>query len=562
MVILTILAVGEMMSSYHMRINAIRTKAETEAMLVAEAGYERSIFWMSQQSDILGSLQSGGGSGVLNFGQSACNYQVSFLDFIGARPVFRVQVTGTSGRPAFSRIVDVAVIQEVTGWAMGVCMIPTSASAMSAVYFVDGEIIDIPIHINDSHDNPDKIDIHISSGDHPRFLRKVEMGESRKTASGVDKYNTIISCFETGIYFDQPYVRITDESAVQSKVNRFRDSTKTAYQFTPNGSANVSPRSSAVQLEFFVDGGIGKVRITNNCTVRGFQQSSDSRTWDYRIVPGSGGTSFQRYNIYAYHYKPSDVTPVVALVQDTYVTQQFGGTQSDPGGQIYVNGNVVIGSSDYTNMVIKGKIAVVATGNIWIADSLVFDGAHDANGLPTSDNPNVLGLIAQGIVKVVDPGMSGYATGSPNNYPGPAPDPSTDISDVNAGSTRKHRYKPIGNGSTPNSRTLPDPTIVEAAITVGGGGWGAENVRRKASSINYGGRTNNPTPSGYNDTLIVRGSISEAVRSVVGLNDADGYIKHYYMDNRLAEGLLPGDIWFSGKYVPAPAGWQDYRSTN
>jgi hypothetical protein len=26
-------------------------------------------------------------------------------------------------------------------------------------------------------------------------------------------------------------------------------------------------------------------------------------------------------------------------------------------------------------------------------------------------------------------------------------------------------------------------------------------------------------------------------------------------------GILPGDIWFSGKYIPAPAGWSDYRVT-
>jgi hypothetical protein len=30
------------------------------------------------------------------------------------------------------------------------------------------------------------------------------------------------------------------------------------------------------------------------------------------------------------------------------------------------------------------------------------------------------------------------------------------------------------------------------------------------------------------------------------------------MDNRLTQGILPGDIWFSGKYIPAPDGWQDH----
>ncbi|MBN2020936.1 MAG: hypothetical protein JW749_12020 [Sedimentisphaerales bacterium] len=562
MVILIILAVGEMMSCYHYRIKAVRTKAETEAMLAAEAGYERALFWMSQQSDILGALQAGGGSGTINFGTSGCSYEVSFLDFIGARPVFRILVTGISGKPAFSRIVDVAVMQEVTGWAMGVCMIPDSPTTLIGVYFADSEIIDIPIHINDQHETPDAIDIFLIGS--PKFLRKVEMGESRHTTTGTDKYGSVMSCFEGGIYFNQPYIRITNEAAVQSKVNRFRDSTKAAYRFTSDGTAGVTPRCSAVQLEFFVEANVGKVRITNHCTVMGFQQNNNNRTKDFKIVPGSGGASFQRYDIYAYHYKPTDVTPVVATIEDTYVTQSFGGEQSEPGGQIYVDGSVVIGSCDYEDMVVKGKITVVATGNIWIADNIVVDGQHDANGLPVADNPNILGLMAQGVIKVVDPGMSNYASGNPNNYPGPAPATTTDVADANASSTRKHRYKPVCNGTsaTTNVRILPDPTIIEAALTVGGGGWGAENVERQSGSNKYGNRKENPTPAGNNDTLIVRGSISEAVRGAVGLVDADGYLKTYRMDNRLTEGLLPGDIWFSGKFVPAPAGWQDYRASN
>jgi hypothetical protein len=59
--------------------------------------------------------------------------------------------------------------------------------------------------------------------------------------------------------------------------------------------------------------------------------------------------------------------------------------------------------------------------------------------------------------------------------------------------------------------------------------------------------------------LIVRGTITEAVRGVVGLIGADGYLKFYYFDERLLEGILPGDIWLRGKYIPAPAGWHDYR---
>jgi hypothetical protein len=92
-------------------------------------------------------------------------------------------------------------------------------------------------------------------------------------------------------------------------------------------------------------------------------------------------------------------------------------------------------------------------------------------------------------------------------------------------------------------------------MTVGGGGWGAENVARSS----YGGRKEYSSPQDY---LIVRGAITEAVRGVVGVIGSDGYLKRYYMDERLLEGILPGDIWLRGKYIPAPAGWHDYRAGN
>ena len=40
----------------------------------------------------------------------------------------------------------------------------------------------------------------------------------------------------------------------------------------------------------------------------------------------------------------------------------------------------------------------------------------------------------------------------------------------------------------------------------------------------------------------------------------DGYLKYYYFDERVLEGVLPGDIWLRGKFIPAPAGWSDYRA--
>jgi len=119
-----------------------------------------------------------------------------------------------------------------------------------------------------------------------------------------------------------------------------------------------------------------------------------------------------------------------------------------------------------------------------------------------------------------------------------------------------YKYIPIGipdSGQPDNSykRHLPDQLEIEAALTVGGGGFGAENVRRGY----YGGRKE---ASGYQDDLVVRGAITEAIRGVVGLVGSDGYIKKYYFDQRLLKGILPGDVWLRGKFTPAPAGWKDY----
>jgi hypothetical protein len=255
---------------------------------------------------------------------------------------------------------------------------------------------------------------------------------------------------------------------------------------------------------------------------------------------------------------------IIRRVDQTYVTQSFGGVDAEPGGQIYVNGNVIIGSSDpcLTDPcwggalnVVKDKITVVATGNIWIANSITVDGARDANGKPTMDNPNVLGLLAQGVIKVVNPGMSQYAKGGTNGYPGPPTDPNIRLSG--------YIYVPIGlpdtNQTDPNiqyNRHLPNPMVVEAGMTVGGGGWGAESVGRSS----YGGRKNTDPNSSHNDVLIVRGTLAEVIRGVVGSGNQNGFLKQYYLDERLLTGILPGNMGLQGKYIPTPAGWHDYRN--
>ena len=520
---------------YGVRLRAMKLKHETIAMLAAEAGYEKGIYWMSQQDDVLTGLSEGveGSVGSISFADGKCDYEVQFFNFIGSRPIFRIISTGTSG-PS-NRIVDVYVMQKITGWDMGLCRIPSGISSTSPVNFAGGEIINIPVHINEDKSRPNERDIYFSGGS-PTFLEKVEMGEPRY-AGATDLYAGVMGYFNGGILFDQPDVKITNEAAVQSKVNRFRNFTDPSYVFTPAGTANLPNPQSAVQLEFFEQSAIGYVRITNNCTVRGV----DPGDRDYRIVLGTGGTQYEKYFIYGYHYKPDTETSVTVPIASTYVPQSFSGIPSEPGGQIFVDGNVVIGSADYDQMVVKGKLTIVATGTIWIADPIYVSGAlHGGTYVPNKNNENVLGLISQRVIKIIDPGLSdNYGTLSP-------------VDDRVVGPTKTHSYVPVANGAnaTTNVRFLPDPMVVIAAVTVGGGGWGAENVGSRKEF------------SGSQDDLILNGSICEAVRGVVGLVGADGFIKKYTIDERLLEGVLPGNIWFGGKYVPAPAGWHDYRSND
>jgi hypothetical protein len=275
-------------------------------------------------------------------------------------------------------------------------------------------------------------------------------------------------------------------------------------------------------------------------------QDSDSKTWDFKTTAGSSGTEYERYYIYAYHLMSTKGNPRKTWrIDQTHTRQQVSGVKSAWGGQIYVDGNVIIGGDSDSHdgdQVVKGNITVAATGNIWIGDSIVLDGSHDADGRPSLDNPNSLGLVAQGVIRVVDPGMSDY-----------------DYVDDTPVEPSKYDYVPIGrhvSGQAEHVRYLPDPTVVEAAITVGGGGWGAENVVRESGGTDYGGRKN---ASGSTDVLIVRGTITEAVRGVIGRTGEDGYTRDYYFDRRVREGIVPGDIWLRAKYVAAPAGWHDFQ---
>ena len=557
-VLLLILGGGLLAVSLGVSHQTAMIQNETAAMAAAEAGFEKAVFWMSRQSDMISALGSGEASGTLTFDNSSCEYNVDMAAFIGASPVYEITSVGHSGE--FTRTVSVHIIQAVGGWSMGMCRVPSGSSSTTTVNYVDGEVIEMPIHINSYGDPRDSTrDIHLV-GD-PVFLRAVSMSESRYSSGGSDKYGSVINVFDNGIYFNQPSSRITDPATVATKVGRFRDSTDARFKYTPDGAAGVPTPQHAVHLEFFVDGGVGKVRVTNNCAVRGYRQNADSRTWDFRI-DDANPDQFERYYIYAYHMRPTDADATgeraVVAVEDTYVTQSFGDLETEPGGQIYVDGNVVIGSGDTTlpsRNAVKGRLTVVATGNIWVADSITAEGSHDADGKPSQDNPNALGLIALGVVKVVDPGMSSGGAGAGNPTLEAMPTgwaPSGDYS------KKPFTYVPIGirdDGQPNYRRHLPDPVVVEAGMTVGGGGWGAENVQRGS----YGNRKE---ASGVQDDLVLRGTLAEATRGVVGLVGSDGFLKNYYLDERLLTGILPGDIWLRGKFVPLPAGWKDYRASN
>ena len=92
LVILAALGGGLLAIAYGVRMQAIRTKNEAVAMLAAEAGYQKAIFWMSQQQDVITALQEGvpGTSDSLQFADANCDYNIEFFTFIGSRPIYRI----------------------------------------------------------------------------------------------------------------------------------------------------------------------------------------------------------------------------------------------------------------------------------------------------------------------------------------------------------------------------------------------------------------------------------------------------------------------------------------
>ncbi len=572
LVILSALGAGMMSVAYGVRHRAITIKNETASMLAAEAGYEQAIMWMSTQKDIYNSIKKGGGTGTHSFAKSKFTYAVTMHTAVKNRKVYKIVSTGTCALA--SKTVKVYVVQAMTGWEMGMCRIPKGTTTTSKVSFVGGEVIDMPLHINSYAAPGDGVrDIHVSSYGVPMFAGRVSMGESYVNSS---KYpHRVMNMFNDGICFDQPKSLITDKSVIDEKLAIFKtDITNhdAKFIYKPTANANITNGLPTVQVEFYVDSSNkGQMKITDDCTTKGYHRLV---TNDWKIDPDGNGKTYEKYDIYAYHYT-DDTKPAVtyqiddeSIAGSPYLQPAYGG---DKGAQIYVEGNVVIGgkrSEHSGKQVLQGKVTIVATGNIWIADS-VYVSDKDKNGVsyprdtrangekvPGKDNPNVLGLVAGGVIKVVDPGMSSYKKESQlpwyrrcgNYYPGKP----IDVTGM--------KYAEVCNngGSGYSNRKIEDSNkrvVVEAALTVGGGGWGAENINRSSGWNTYGGRKD----AYGQDYIVVHGVIVEAIRGIVG-SAGDGFNKRYYLDERMLEGIIPGDILMRGKLLPTPAGWHDYTT--
>lgn len=587
-------------------VQAVLYQNENVAMLAAEAAYENAVYWMSGNPDLLLDMDISGTDGTLDFPNATADYQVRFYGFVGYRPIFEVTANGYSG--TFHRSIRVHAAQAVSGWEMGVCRVPSGTSSTTGVYFVGGEVIDMPIHIN-SYGAPDDSERDIFISGDPTFLQEVTMEESRYSWGGSDKYRPVINVFDEGISFDQPKSLISDEDSIDKKVEWYKDTIEDELPeliFEPHEDGDVPEAQATVQLEFFVGSdGKGYVRITDDCTVRG--RTGGSGTYDYKVQPGTNGTRFQRYPIYAYHYIPENAEAngkqVTHMIDSIQITANYGVIEAPPCGMIFVDGNVVIGSASEnasepdiaTLNVIQGKVSVIATGNIWIANLMtVSDGDDDGtvyprrpDGMPATDNPNGLGLFTQGVIKIVDPGLvEDFVVDLPGHWedvPGHWETIPGHWEWVGRGRRRRRvwvpeetvwvpggrvwvdggkglptvsglEYEPIaikdsGYSDGDYHRHLSDPMVFEAAMTVGGGGWGAENVGYP------GGRKG----TGSTDDLIVRGTLTEVVRGVVGIIGRNGYSKNYYFDQRMLSGLIPGTVRLKGKFVNVPGGWSDFR---
>ncbi|MBN1764865.1 MAG: hypothetical protein JW860_06375 [Sedimentisphaerales bacterium] len=544
--ILTLMGLGLLQVGFGARLNSIKAKDNIASLLYAEAGYETALLWMGRQTDLMATLSNKNASVNLNSDnlksasmpdtklEQYYDVHVLFYNFYNALPVYRVVSNGYGKH--FNHTVDVLVSVAVnSGWEIDDFGIPINPSrTTSAETFNTGDIIGMPIHINSQGGSPDDNTRDLVINGTPDFLSPVSLGESQYDRRNRNKYpQNLMDLFKGGVYFDQPERPSFDYERLASKTERFKADTK--YHIQPRAHPGIRGGLPAVQMEFDVNSsGDGIIKLNDECTVI----TAPPGNWDYKINKDSLNNEsrttakYEKYNLYAYHYVDRATKLDSGIrhinIQDTYVRQKFSGLQSSAGGQIFVDGNVILGGEQIST--VKGKLTIIATGNIWIVNSVQYDGNHNADGLPTLENPNALGLISlDGVIKVIDPGLSAAGGGPPNKF------------------FIRQDYKPVGIPSGPEiyNRSLPNNLVVEAAIMSGMGGWGVENVGSRSEEYDS-----------VTQRLTVHGTITDAVRGAVGT----GFQKHYFQDTRFALGILPGDVWLQTRYVPIPGGWNDYQN--
>ena len=604
--ILTLLGLGLLSVAYGTRLRAVMFQKKTIAKMAAEAGYENAIHWMNNQPDVLDAMIPGlpkknrgrastrtrkvvteRGTGSLPKG--TFSYTIDFDHFMGHLPVFRIVSKGKYEQNEHA--VEARVIQSIFGLDIGRCEVPDGPfiSNFENMFFEDNDVLDMPIHIsgNGSKAFDRSADIYIRGK--PHFKQKVSVSESRYMTHGrgSDKYKRHLSLFDSGLYFCQPQSNIVKfdtkrrgNLAIKTKTERFSGTivgsrfnySRTGGRRAPSPSGVVTnPKKGAVQIKFFIDGNTGKMELTNNITVA----CKNGGKYDYMIDdPESIRNAHKGYNIYGYHYVNTPPEPESYKITDSYVSNEIktllspAPIKSDKGGQIFVDGDVIIGGETIddgrgTQIMIagkrydpkfKGKLTIVATGNIWIVNSIVYDGPMEKTpegfDVPAANNPNILGLFARdGVVKIVDPAQS---ASEPTDYTANGLKYSP-IGFKNMGS-KKDRPGRGGRSIPEYMRRLANPMVVHAAITAGGGAWGVENVAGRQDTVNIDPRN----PPNMLDDLVVAGSITEVLGDMTN-KGITGYKKHYYFDKRLLGGILPGDLWLQSKFTPKPGGWSDYR---
>lgn len=602
--VLVIIGLGLLKISYGARIRSIRVQNVASAKLAAEAGYEKAIHWMSEQEDVLSALaplpgRFGRGSstikavsvgGGISFSNSEADYTISFENFSDCQAMYKVISRGHCGQGHW--VIETLVTQATTGWDIGRTRIPAGPYLLNEMpaHFAPFDVIEMPVHIN-CHGWPvdyiwpedGETDIRFTA---KTVLRhRVSMGESRYRSWGrnKDKYARVIGRFEGGIFFDQPNSKISGPASlggIEKRVQRFERDTKSVFNFSrrTGNQPRISPvipgtdervNVPAVQLEFYLESDTGMVKITNNCTVT----TLPGGKFDYVRDFDSSSHAYKPSPVYGYHYAKSYnwSTSYNGPVAGTYVSQKItlpSGkvAETEKGGQIFIDGNVIVGGEvqsvrgqRYINIKgrrgdkqwrpnkLKGRLTVVATGDIWVVSPLEYDGPQsditDSGGslvkkVPLYDNPNVLHLFSQfGSVKIIDPRLSLQV---PKQLTQP-------IKYTDQGGYQLE-YQPVAK-KDPTSRfsfrrNLPSSMVVQAAITCGGGGWGMENLGSNSRKFDK------------EAILIVAGAIAEPVQGAV-VRGVGGFKRHYYFDERFLNGILSCNMGLQSKYIVAPGGWSD-----